>query len=80
MKQTKTSTLDAVSPIIARIYGTDETAAALALQLVERIDAWEPRFPNETRENMIRETCWMWFSGGSTAAIAARDIEAALAS
>jgi hypothetical protein len=53
-------------------------SARLVIALTEIIETWEPRYPDETRFDKIRETCWNWFSGGSTAKIAAQRIEAAL--
>lgn len=74
------TTLQRVQPIVSRIYGRlhEQRSQELAVRLAERIDAWEPRDPEDTREDMVREMCWSWFSGGSTAAIVARDIEGAL--
>jgi hypothetical protein len=72
------NTRDRIKPAIVRTYGASPMAHSLAAHLADRIDTWEPRYPDETRENMIRETCWNWFSGGSTATIAARRVEEAL--
>lgn len=73
------TTFKAISPIIEGIYGKGGMPLSLAEHLAPKIDQWTPRYPNETREAMIRETCWNWFSGGSAAEMVARKIEEALA-
>lgn len=73
------STLDVVLPIIESTYGRGSMPKALAEHLAEKIDAHSPseRY-HYSRETMIRDTCWNWFSGGSTAEHVAERIEAAL--
>lgn len=71
------STQERIEPIIRRTYGGNAMAERLAHYLVELIEAWEPD-ELETREDMIRDTCWNWFAGGSTAELVARQIEEAL--
>jgi hypothetical protein len=70
--------LKTIQPVIFRIYGDDGRSMALAKHLAEQLPMWETSLRYEARENMILHTCWNWFPGGGTAAIAARDIEAAL--
>lgn len=76
------STEDTIRPILTKTYGDGSMPRALATHLAEKIDAWpdsgQPTYGAETREDMIRLTCWDWFSGGGTAEGVARQIEAAL--
>jgi hypothetical protein len=67
-----------IQEILAGIYGDSDMSRGLAERLEQKITNWQPYYPDETREDMIREVCWMWFSGGGTAAIAAKRIEAML--
>jgi hypothetical protein len=73
------STLDIIEPIIVKTYGKGAVSVALAEHLANKIDTFQSRqFGPETREDMIRETCWNWMTGGSTAERAAGKIEIAL--
>jgi hypothetical protein len=81
MTSSTRSTRGVVATILEDTYGKSNYIAAMAGHLAERIDAWpdvQPRFGAESREDMIRLTCWDWMSGGDTAARVARRIEAAL--
>jgi type IV pilus biogenesis protein CpaD/CtpE len=72
------NTLEVVQPIIVDTYGKGSMTIALAEHVANEIDTFEPQYPDDTREDMIRLTCWNWMTGGSTAEIVARKIEAAL--
>jgi hypothetical protein len=76
------NTASIIAPIVIDTYGDNVMAAALVERLAEKIDTWpdspQPRYGSRTREDMVRLTCWDWFSGGSTAECVAEDIEAAL--
>jgi hypothetical protein len=75
------TTEDLIRPIIEGVYGNG-MGADLVLYLAPQIDKWPntdlPHYGSETREDYIRHTCWMWCSGGGTAAGTAAKIEAAL--
>lgn len=78
----QTGSFEVVEPVIRKTYGKGGMAEALAKHLAEKIDAWpggQPRYGAESREDMIRLTCWDWFSGGTTAEGVARQIEERLA-
>lgn len=70
------TTTELIRPAIWEIYGRSFMAEALVDHLGAKIDAddWDSR----GREYGIMIVCWDWFSGGGTAAIAARNIEEAL--
>jgi hypothetical protein len=76
----RASTLAIVKPILVKTYGAGSMTLALADHLAESIDNYIPRWKSQgsNRESMIRETCWNWMTGGTTAERVARDIEAAL--
>lgn len=63
-----------VRPIVLETYGRSGMATALVGHLAERIAAYE----GDDRERMVRDVCWNWFSGGTTAEGVARRIEASL--
>lgn len=65
-----------IAPIITETYGDGAYARDLAYHLDALIEAGE--FDYRGREHGIMQTCWMWFSGGDTAASVARKIEAVL--
>lgn len=71
------TTRDVIAPILHDTYGEHAMVRALADSLAKRLDAgdWDSR----GREHMVVQTCWMWFSGGSTAESVGRRIEEALA-
>jgi hypothetical protein len=74
-------TIRRIWPIIVEAYGANAMSDSLAKHLAAKIDAWpdvKPMYGAETREEMIRHTCWNWFSGGSTAEYVAKRIEAVL--
>lgn len=68
----------AIGPTITKTYGDNGMSRALVAHLAEKIASFVPRDEDDHRRDMIRETCWNWFSGGSTAAYVADKIEAAL--
>jgi hypothetical protein len=76
------TTYEKIAPIIFETYGESEWAAYFTDHLSKKIDNWPIRVPPsyfaETREDMVRLTCWDWFSGGSTAEYVAEKIEAVL--
>lgn len=72
------NTLEVVRPIIVDTYGKGSMTIALAEHVANKINTFQPRYPDETREDMICETCWNWMAGGNTAENVARKIEAAL--
>lgn len=76
------STYEKILPIVTEIYGDGIMAEGLAKQLAEKVEDFDPSefdyHGDEQREDMIRLTCWNWFSGGGTAEIAAERIEEAL--
>lgn len=75
------STADLIRPIITRIYGDGSMPRALADHLAVMIDAYKPSpdaLEDGDREREIMLTCWNWFSGGGTAGVVAKAIEAAL--
>jgi len=49
-------------------------AKSLAYDLIEKMPGWD----KDDREHQIMQTCWNWFSGGSTAEAVAYKIEMAL--
>lgn len=61
------------------VYGDSKMVEGLADHLDEKIERFEVRDPAYYGDNqlndMIRETCWNWFSGGGTAQIAADRVE-----
>lgn len=72
-----------IRPILGETYGDGSMVDALAIDLSERIERWndhpsQPSYEDRTREDMIFQTCWNWFSGGSTAESVAKQIEEAL--
>lgn len=68
---------DRILPVVIEIYGDSSMTLALVEDLSAKITKWtDDRY--RTREDMIFQTCWNWFSGGSTAEYAAREIEAVL--
>lgn len=71
-------TLKLILPIIEKTYGRGSMPRALAAHLAEKVEAWDGSDEHRSREDMIRLTCWDWFSGGTTAASAARKVEEAL--
>lgn len=76
------TTADKISPALTSIYGDNGLTRALVLHLGTKIDMHEDGDPaiygDNQRYDMIRETCWNWFSGGGTASIAAERVEAVL--
>lgn len=72
--------IDQIQPIVEHAYGKGSMSQALAEHLAKSINNYRPHFPGQTREDMIRETCWSWMTGGGTATIVAQRIEAALQS
>lgn len=78
------STLDTILPILTDTYGEGGMVRALAEHLSVKIDRWDspnpvqPTYGARDREDMVRQTCWDWFSGGTTAEGVARRIEEAL--
>ena len=72
-----TSDRKALRTIVFSTYGKNEMSKGLADRLEKRIPAFDEDPAYRSREDMIREICWMWFSGGSTAASVAREIEEA---
>lgn len=71
---------DIILPILRRTYGTSEMVDRLATHLAEKIADYDPEDTHwKTRESVVRETCWLWFSGGGTAQRVAEQIEEALA-
>jgi len=76
------TTYEKIAPIIFETYGETEWGRSLAEYLVTKIEAWpnrvQPSYYADTREDMVRLTCWDWFSGGSTAEYVAKKIEAVL--
>jgi hypothetical protein len=75
------NTASIIAPIVTKTYGDTDMATALVENLAEKIDDWPRRRKHHSfrdREDMVRMTCWDWFSGGSTAECVAEDIEAAL--
>jgi hypothetical protein len=70
----------AIRPIVVAYYGDGELPLALTARLAEKIanPDIQPRYGYEGREDMIRMTCWDWFSGGGTAQCVAQDIEGKL--
>jgi hypothetical protein len=79
VEQARTArTTKTILPAITSTYGEGSKPEALATYLAERIDNWTPHYPDETRHDMIMRICWNWYSGGSTAKIAADRVEAAL--
>ncbi len=71
-----------IRPIIEDTYGKDALSDTLIKSLVHKIETFEAEdhdsYYGRSRENIVRETCWLFFSGGSTAASVARHIEEAL--
>lgn len=70
-----------IHPVLAEIYGDGSMVEALAGHLAMRIANWpndDANISGRSREDMIMQTCWNWFSGGDTAEIAAQRIEQAL--
>lgn len=79
------NTLATIKPILIKTYGFGSMTLALADHLAKSITNksitnYTPRWEGQgsNREGMIRETCWNWMTGGTTAEHVARDIEAAL--
>lgn len=70
------NTLQIIRPIILEVYGDRKFPRALAAHLAERLEGGL-RYSDE-REATIRNICWDWMTGGSTAAYVAGRIEAAL--
>ena len=75
------TTTERIRPAIHETYGESNFAEALVDHLAQKIDEWDSSehteldFGEATRHDMIRMTCWNWFSGGGTAEIAARRVE-----
>lgn len=71
-----------IAPIITSTYGDTIMAREFAGHLANKINAWPdtptPSYGARSREDMVRLTCWDWFSGGGTATGVARRIEEAL--
>jgi hypothetical protein len=65
---------DIVTTIIINVYGRNTMAKSLAYDLIEKMPGWD----KDDREHQIMQTCWNWFSGGSTAEAVAYKIEMAL--
>lgn len=78
------NTHDKILPLILETYGNGSMPRALAAHLAPKIDEFEPGDPDiygeleQQRQRMIMETCWIWFSGGTTAEDLAGQIEEAL--
>lgn len=71
-----TTTDEKIRPIITGTYGDTGMSRALVFHLAGAIDNFED--DGRGREHMIMQTCWTWFSGGDTAANAARKVEEVL--
>lgn len=67
-----------ISPILFETYGRNQICKSLALHLAEQIEGFPGNQPlgfERDRIQMIRTTCWHWFSGGTTAAAVAIEID-----
>lgn len=75
------TTFDIVRETLESIYGEGSFCQAGYEHIASKIDAWpdvKPSYQAENREEMIMHACWDFFTGGSTAQIAARRLEEAL--
>lgn len=73
------TTQERIRPIIEKTYGDNELSRSLVHDLALKLDQYSDLDrEGEDRESMITRICWMWFSGGDTAASVARRIESEL--
>ena len=72
------STAEKIRPIIESTYGKGPLAQELIEYLEKQIDNFTPRYEDDSREDMVMQTCWTWMTGGTTAEAVAKEIEAAL--
>lgn len=77
-----TNTESIIRPILVDTYDSCKMTDALIEHLAECIDSHTDGDPDiygdDQREAMITRVCWDWYSGGTTAACVAKQIEAAL--
>lgn len=67
-----------VRTFITDTYGDNGMSRALVVALGERIDKFDDEGGRYHREDMIRNVCWDWMTGGTTAQYVAEKIESAL--
>lgn len=69
-----------IRPLIYKTYGEGVMAEGLAKTIADdvRERSHDNDYANRGREYWIMMRCWDWFTGGTTAASVAEDIEKAL--
>lgn len=68
-----------IQPIVFETYGESAMSRAFITDLASKIETFSPyQSRYSSREGMIFQICWNWFSGGTTAENIAKRIETAL--
>lgn len=70
------STLKQVTKTLAGIYGSSVMCRGLAKHIDENIVEWADKADDDfmSTEAYLRNQIWNWFSGGDTAAYAAKEV------